>query len=87
MTTINQNVSEIPTTGSLEELAGVPTAAELSVLANALFPDLTKDFNDAGINVEPEVCAEGIDALVQKGDTGVFHTAPQSCDRQAYLLL
>lgn len=75
MTTINQNVSEIPTTGSLEELAGVPTAAELSALANALFPDLTKDFNDAGINVEPEVCAAGIDALVQKGDSTVFHTA------------
>lgn len=87
MTTINQNVAEIPTTGSLEELAGVPTAAELSALANALFPDLTKDFNDAGINVEPEVCADGVDALVQKGDTTVFHTAAVKAESAAQVFL
>ena len=73
----------IPETGSLEQLAGVPTAAELSALANSLFPDLTGEFNNAGINAEPEVCAEGIDDLVQKGDTTVFSTA-ENKSVQAY---
>lgn len=75
MTTIDPGFSQIPVTDPVPELAGVPTAAELEALANALFPDLTKDFDDAGIQVQPQVCAEGIDRLVKTGDPAVFHTA------------
>ena len=65
----------IPETGSLEQLAGVPTAAELSALANSLFPDLTGELGNLGINYEPEVCAEGIDNLIEKGDPKVISIA------------
>lgn len=79
MTTIRPQI----TAGSLEELAGIPTAAELSALANSLFPDLAGDFNDAGIHAEPGVCAEGIDALVKNGDPSVLHTAADKLE-EAY---
>ncbi|MBR1851927.1 MAG: cysteine desulfurase [Lachnospiraceae bacterium] len=39
-------LSGIPETGSLEQLAGVPNAAELAVLANSLFPELTESVYD-----------------------------------------
>ena len=65
----------IPEQGSLEQLAGVPTAAELSALANSLFPDLTGELGNLGVNYEPEVCAEGIDNLIEKGDPKVISTA------------
>lgn len=71
MTTIRSQL----TNGSIEELAGVPTAAELSALANSLFLDLAGDFNDAGIHAEPGVCADGIDALLTKGNPSIIHTA------------
>lgn len=69
------SIGAIPATGSLEQLAGVPTAAELAAYANALFPDLESNIQDAGINYEPEVCAEGISNLIENGDTKVFGTA------------
>lgn len=54
-----------------EELAGLPSAEELSKLANALFPDFSGIPENAGVPFEPEVCAEGIDALITKGDPSV----------------
>jgi cysteine desulfurase/selenocysteine lyase len=64
---------------SLEHLAGVPSAAELASLANAMFPDLAAGLvqagSTAGITPEPEVCAKGIDALLENGDTVVFELA------------
>ncbi len=58
MTTINpkvesgygsESLSPVPQYGaSLEELAGVPTAAQLEQMANELFPELTCDYTDAG---------------------------------------
>lgn len=75
MTTIDTGFAAVPITDSVPELAGLPTAAELSALANSLFPDLTKNFDMAGIPVEPQVCAEGIDRLVEQGDPSVIHTA------------
>ena len=46
MTTINPQENAIPETGSLEQLAGVPNAAELTALANSLFPELTESVYD-----------------------------------------
>lgn len=74
MTMINPELSGLQITDSVSEPVGVPTAAELSAMANSLFPDLAKDFDDAGINFEPEVCAEGIDGLMENGDTSIFNT-------------
>lgn len=65
----------IPVTGSIEEFAGIPTAAELSALANSLFPDYTGSLQDAGINFQPDVCADGADAFARKGDPAILHTA------------
>lgn len=61
MTTSNPKGTGLPLIDSVSEPVGVPTAAELAALANSLFPDLTKDFNDAGINFEPEAGAEAFD--------------------------
>lgn len=47
-----------------EITAGVPTAAELEVLANALFPDF-----------DAERCANGIENLAVNGDTSVISDA------------
>ena len=55
MTTINPQ-TRIPVstnTPSLEEIAGVPSAAQLAEMANALFPDLSDDFQSYG---QAEVC-------------------------------
>ena len=53
MTTTNQ-------TGSFEQLAGVPSAAQLSALANQLFPDLTGDIY--GQSAEAEAAAAPVPA-------------------------
>ena len=37
----SSGLNNVPGAGSLEQLAGVPSAAELTALANSLFPDLT----------------------------------------------
>ncbi len=57
-----------------EELAGLPTADEVSRLANSLFPDLAGN-SEGAVGFEPEVCAEGIGGLVTQGDLSVLHTA------------
>ena len=78
MTTINPQVYAVPegaSAGSLEQLAGVPSAAELSALANSLFPDLTKGAEYEGITPEPEVCADGIENLVENEDPAIFNVA------------
>lgn len=67
------------TTIKQEELAGLPTAEELSKMANSLFPDLTENSEDA-VGFEPEVCAEGIDGLVTRGDLSVLHTAARKLE-------
>jgi cysteine desulfurase/selenocysteine lyase len=82
MTTNNLQGAE-----SLEQLAGVPTAAELESFANSLFPDLTEGISQAGsaagITPEPEVCAKGIDDLLKNGDTAVFDLAAKKA-KQAW---
>jgi cysteine desulfurase/selenocysteine lyase len=69
----------VPEATSLEHLAGVPSAAELASLANSLFPDLTEGISQAGsaagITPEPELCAKGLDALLENGDTAVLNLA------------
>lgn len=75
MTTIDTGLSALPGADSVPQLAGLPSAAELSALANSLFPDLTKDFETAGLKFEPTVCAEGIDKLVKTGDPSIVNTA------------
>lgn len=84
MTTINPQVyavpegassNSIPSEGSLEQLAGVPSATELAALANSLFPDFTEDVSYAGITPEPEVCIDGIDNLVENKDPAVLNVA------------
>ena len=75
MTTIDTGFSALPGADPVPQLAGLPSAAELSALANALFPDLTKDFETAGLKFEPTVCAEGIDKLVKTGDPSIVNTA------------
>ncbi|MGN0385424.1 MAG: SufS family cysteine desulfurase [Lachnospiraceae bacterium] len=80
MTTINPLVSKIPQTESLENLAGVPSAAELSALANALFPDFSENIQNIGINYEPEVCAQGIDNLVNEGNPQILGVAYEKFD-------
>ena len=45
MTTTNSD-------GNFEHLAGVPSAAELTLLANQLFPDLTEGVNATGTGAE-----------------------------------
>ena len=47
-----------------EITAGVPTAAELEILANSLFPDF-----------DAQRCAEGIEKLAVGGDTSVINDA------------
>jgi cysteine desulfurase/selenocysteine lyase len=77
----------VPTEASLEQLAGVPSAAELASLANSLFPDLTEGISQAGsaagITPEPEVCAKGLDALLENGDTAVFDLAAEKAVQAA----
>lgn len=46
---ILEGATAIPAGGSLEQLAGLPTAAELSAIANSLFPDLTGDVENVGM--------------------------------------
>lgn len=75
MTTIDTGFSALPGADPVPQLAGLPSAAELSALANSLFPDLTKDFETAGLKFEPTVCAEGIDKLVKTGDPSIVNTA------------
>lgn len=75
MTTIDTELSALPGADSVPQLAGLPSAAELSALANSLFPDLTKDFETAGLKFEPTVCTEGIDKLVRTGDPSIVNTA------------
>lgn len=77
---ILEGATAIPAGGSLEQLVGLPTAAELSAIANSLFPDLTGDVENVGIHVEPEKCAEGIDRLIQDGDPAVFELAANKFD-------
>ena len=38
---------------TIENLAGVPSAAELAALANQLFPDLTEGVNGSNETIEP----------------------------------
>ena len=58
-------ITNNPDTRSLEELAGVPNAAELEQLANEYFPDLT-DSAYAATHAAPEVqnasAAQGVSA-------------------------
>lgn len=65
MTTINPQVEGITANGfSLEELAGVPTAAQLEKMAEQYFPELSGDLTDPGILYpSPERCAERIEAF------------------------
>ena len=61
MTTTNQ-------TGTFEQLAGVPSAAQLSALANQLFPDLTGDIYGQSAEAEAAatpVPAQGYEAVSQ----------------------
>jgi cysteine desulfurase/selenocysteine lyase len=53
---------------------GLPAAKELEQLAQNYFPEFQP---------EPEVCAEGIEALVTKGDTRVFSTAAAKAETLA----
>lgn len=55
-----------------ERFWGLPDAAELEALANSYFPDL-----------EPEVCAEGIENLVENGDTDILYHAAEKAERAA----
>lgn len=52
MTTIDTEFPTISISDPAAGLAGVPAAAELEALANSLFPDLTKDFDGAGVQVQ-----------------------------------
>lgn len=56
-----------------ELTAGVPTAAELEILANFLFPDF-----------DAQRCAEGIDRLVTNGDTQVISEAFSKSESSLY---
>lgn len=57
MTTINPTGSP-----SLEELAGVPSAAQLEKMANDLFPELSEGYKDVGgFYPEPFACEERIE--------------------------
>ena len=58
-------------TNDLTGLAGVPSEAELTKIANDLFGDIE------GSIFEPEVCAEDIDKLVR---TGVSDRFPGASD-------
>lgn len=74
--------------GSLEKLAGVPSASEVLSLANELFPDLTQNAKSlgektTGISLEPEVCASGIDSFVKSGDTAIFSKAEEKLNALA----
>ena len=55
--------------------SGLPSEAELTALANQLFPDID------GSLFEPEACLNGIENLVSSGDTGVFDTASEKAAR------
>lgn len=48
---------------------GLPSAEEIEALANAYFPEF-----------DQQACAEGIDNLIEKGDTGVLYTAAQKAE-------
>lgn len=55
-----------------ERFFGLPDAAELEALANAYFPD-----------IEPEVCARGIENFAETGDTGILYKAAEKAERAA----
>lgn len=73
MTTINPQVTALPETGSLEQLAGVPNAAELTALANSLFPELTESVYDTqGYQPEKQTGTQAANTGYVFGRTGDF---------------
>lgn len=54
---------------------GLPSPEEIEKLAGSYFPEF---------NPEPEICEAGIDALITKGDPGVFYTAASKAEKLAY---
>ena len=76
MTTINPQVTALPETGSLEQLAGVPNAAELAALANSLFPELTDSIYDTqGYQPEKQSGTQAVNTGYVFGRTADFDWA------------